>query len=196
MNVISSDHSPKEIRNREIKEFHSKTEKLENRAPDSSLPKESIIEKTSQLRNQIIALQRSISKTQRILGGLEGFRNYLDSGEEALSPAGLSGYIDRITYQSEAVLLPYKEELENIFSRKDFASLDKLIGKIHISLEKLASELSRFEIAEQNARSLSIFITGQFDTLNSNKIIQGIKKDGEFPLWVRLKRENILNLLS
>ena len=194
MNVISSDHSPKEIRNRETKEFHLKSKKLKKRAPDSSIPKESLIGKTSQLRNQIIRLQRSISKTQRILGGLEGFRNFLDSGDKSLSPAGLPGYINRVTYKNEAVLSPYKENLQNILVGRDSAALNELIGEVHASLEKLAGELSRFEIAEQNARSLTSSVTGQLEALAPRKIIEGIKKDGE--LLFRLKSENVLSLLS
>ena len=155
----------------------------------SGLPKTRWFHPTRRDEQEIISLQRAISKTQLILGGLQGFTSLFDS--ESLTAAD---YISRITYEGETVLSAYADKLSDILSAKDPDSLNVLIKEVKKELAQMASKLGEYQVAEQNKRS----VLGKEeapdleDTLKS--IIGALKKAGDLP--IRLKRENVLNLLG
>ncbi len=155
----------------------------------SGLPKIRWFHPTRRVGQEIISLQRAISKTQLILGGLQGFTSLFD-----LESLTATDYISRITYEGETVLSAYTEKLSDILSAKDPDSLNVLIREVKKELAQMASKLGEYQVAEQNKRS----VLGKEeapdleDTLKS--IIGALKKAGDLP--IRLKRENVLNLLG
>jgi hypothetical protein len=137
----------------------------------------------SEIRKQILILQRSLSRQQSILGGFEGFRSLLDS---SITRPG--DFIGDITYRGEAVLVPYRDRLEKIFETGDRAALERLISASRRIIDEHAIQLSRLQTAEQNSRSLAPSQT----PLSS--ILQGIENAGD--LLLKLEAENVLDLLS
>lgn len=190
MKIIQGNLSlKKSVENREVKEPRARANRKNKQAARASLPEGSFSSETAQIMKQMILIQRSISKTQRILGGLEGFRHFLDSDKSlSVLEKELSNYISKITYDREIVLDPFRKQMLKILTKKDIASLDQLTGEAQRKIEELTGELGRYEIAEQNTRSL---IT-QKDPLR--EILEGIKKEQDIP--IHLKRENVLDLLT
>ena len=165
-----------------------------NRLHESSIPRAPVLKRSasqepdigqpvSEIRKQLLVVQRSLGRYQSILGGLEGFKILLQSD------AGTADdYIGKVMYRGQAVLEPYSDRLERILQNKDSKSLQGMIENTRNEIHGLAVELSRLETAEQNSRSL---ISG---SAAISEILGGIRSSGEALL--RVEAKNVLDLLG
>jgi hypothetical protein len=136
-----------------------------------------------EIRKQLLVVQRSLGRYQSILGGFEGFKVLLDSGAREAAD-----YIRHVIYRGEAVLEPYRAELNRILQTKDRPALQQLINGARTEIQGLAVELSRLETAEQNSRSLVLSAGALPD------ILKGIRSEGD--QLFRLDGKNVLDLLG
>jgi hypothetical protein len=144
----------------------------------------------SDLRHRILALQREVGRAQRVLGGLEGLEELLSGASTDGPPVDskLDDYVARLTYRGEAVLEPFREQLDRILQAGDDAALQGLIEDSRNRLGLLAQELSRYETERQNNRAISA----------SGDSLQLLKEQiqtnrGRF---MEVKPENVLRLLG
>jgi hypothetical protein len=136
-----------------------------------------------EIRKQLLAVQRTLGRYQRVLGGLEGFKVLLRS--DAKSAAD---YIAHVRYRGEAVLEPYSVQLNGVLQRGDAEALGRLIQGTRAEIHGLSVELSRLETAEQNSRSLSL------GRAALSGVLEGIRRQGDQLL--NLEGKNVLDLLG
>jgi hypothetical protein len=133
----------------------------------------------SELRQSALVAQRYVARAQSVLGGLEGFRDYLlgePSGEAEAQEALL-----RFRYQGEPVLEAHREALLSIAARRDIPLLERWIGTVRQTVIGLAAELARGGTPAPDAGTL-------------RALQEGIRLAGEG--LERLQRENVLKLLA
>ena len=190
MTVIHGDYpsrKPGETRSRDTRnqEVPPKREARE-KASAAPLPDGALDSTGGKIRERLVAVQRAISRQQRLIGGLVGLRDMLQSGTSV--PAGqVDTYIAAVVYQGERVLEPLRQVLQGIAGRGDLPSLEKQIHTSEQDLARLSVSLGKYEIADQNARSLAAW-----ESLSA--IAQGLRKEGGLPQ--RLSREHVLKLLG
>ncbi len=138
-----------------------------------------------EIRKQMLVVQRTLGRYQSMLGGFEGFQRFLEPSAAA-GDAAL--YLKRVVYRGEAVLEPFKVELERILETRDTSALQRLIQNVRTEIREFAVQLSRLETAEQNSRSITP--TGK----SLADILQGIKTGAD--LLSDLEGENVLKLLG
>jgi len=138
-----------------------------------------------EIRKQMLVVQRTLGRYQGILGGFEGFQRFL---EPSAAVKDASQYLRKVVYRGEAVLEPFKVELERILETRDMPALQRLIGNVRTEIHGFAVQLSRLETAEQNSRSINF--TGK----PLADILQGIKTEGN--LLLDLEGGNVLKLLG
>ena len=107
-----------------------------------------------EIRKQILVVQRSLGRTQSVLGGFEGFERLL--GSKAASEEA-ARYIGGVVYRGETVLEPFSAELNRILQREDRSALQGLITNAREEIQGFAVQLIRLQTAEQNSRSLNLF---------------------------------------
>ncbi len=133
----------------------------------------------SELRQRALVAQRYVARAQAVLGGLEGFRDYLlgqPRGEqEALE------VILRARYQAEPVLESHRETLLGIAARGDLPLLERWIATVRETVAGVAGELDRREAGQPGAGRLQ-------------ELLEGIRRAGAG--LEKLERENVLRLLS
>ncbi len=137
------------------------------------------VEGLSELRQRALVAQRYVARAQAVLGGLEGFRDYLlgqPRGEqEALE------VILRARYQEEPVLESHRETLLGIAARGDLPLLERWIATVRETVAGVAGDLDRREAGQVGPGSLP-------------ELLQGIRRSGA--VLEKLERENVLKLLS
>ena len=136
-----------------------------------------------EIRKQLLVVQRSLGRYQRMLGGLEGFKVLFKADARTATD-----YVRHVVYRGEAVLEPYSGQLNRILQNKDLESLQQLIESTKAEIHGLAVQLSRLETAEQNSRSLAL------DKAALMEVLEGIRSQGDQLL--NLEGKNVLDLLG
>jgi len=177
MLVNRGELSPEPIgpaRRRELEELQRAA--AARRAERTSAPAE---EGPSELRQRVLVAQRYVARAQAVLGGLEGFRDYLlgePRGEQEAQE-----FILRARYQEEPVLESHRETLLGIAARRDLPLLERWIATVRETVAGVAGDLDRREAGEPGARTLQ-------------ELLEGIRRSGAG--LEKLQRENVLKLLS
>jgi hypothetical protein len=131
----------------------------------------------TELRQRALVAQRYVARAQAVLGGLEGFRDFLLG-----SPGGeAEEAILRARYQGEPVLEAHRAALLAIAGRGDVPLLERWIGTVRETVAGLAGELSRGAAPGPEASTLQ-------------GLLEGIRRSGGG--LEKLQRENVLKLLS
>ena len=137
--------------------------------------------KSSRIRQQLIQIQAQLSKYQTVLGGMRGFRSYIDAKKSA--PEAVQ-YLAGITYDQEAVLEPYQERLLELLGGSNGAGLDQMMSEVETQITTYSSSIDRFQIAEQNRQA----VQSEFEL---EKIVAGIKEGIPF----EIERDKALDFL-
>jgi len=140
----------------------------------------------ARIRARLVELQRSVSRHQRLLGGLYGLRDLLQA-EPPASSEQLDARIGSVVAAGKALPDTIQKELLTLKSGMNRQTLDKVIGSTERAIVYLSASLGKIEIADQNARSLAAR-----DSLS--EVARGLREKGSFPQ--RLSREQVLKLLS
>ena len=133
----------------------------------------------SELRQRALVAQRYVARAQAVLGGLEGFRDYLlgrPQGEQEAQEVLL-----RARYQGEPVLETHRETLLGIAARGDLPLLERWIATVRETVAGVVGDLDRREAAQPGAGTLQ-------------ELLEGIRRSGAG--LEKLERENVLKLLS
>ena len=133
----------------------------------------------TELRQRALVAQRYVARAQAVLGGLEGFRDYLLG--EPQDEAGALQALLRARYQGEPVLEAHSATLLGIAARRDIPLLERWIGTVRETVAGVAGELARREAPEPGARTLQA-------------LMEGIRLSGAG--LEKLQRDNVLKLLS
>ena len=145
------------------------------------------MEGLSELRQRALVAQRYVARAQAVLGGLEGFREYLlglpqgqphgepQAGQEALE------VILRARYQEEPVLESHRQTLLGIAARGDLPLLERWIATVRETVAGVAGDLDRRESGQAGPGSLP-------------QLLEGIRRSGAS--LEKLERDNVLKLLS
>jgi hypothetical protein len=107
--------------------------------------------------------------------------------QSGTSDSRLDSYIASVIYQGEQLLEPAREELKNIAASSDLQALDEKIRRVEWKIANLSAALGKYEIADQNARSLPA-------RESLAEIARDLREEGGLPQ--RLSREHVLKLLS
>jgi hypothetical protein len=161
------------VRRRELEELQRAA--AARRAGQTPAPP---VDGLSELRQSALVAQRYVARAQAVLGGLEGFRDYLlgePRGEQEAQEVIL-----RARYQGEPVLETHRETLLGIAARGDLPLLERWIATVRETVAGVAGELNR-QAGEPGARALQ-------------ELLEGIRRSGSG--LERLQQENVLKLLS
>jgi hypothetical protein len=164
-------------RRRELEELHGAS--LVRRAAAGQSPAVPAEEGLTELRQRALVAQRYVARAQAVLGGLEGFRDFLLG--EPRSEAAAQEAILLARYQGEPVLEAHRATLLGIAARRDLPLLERWIGTVRETVAGVAAELGRREAREPDSRTLQ-------------ELQEGIRRSGSS--LERLQRENVLKLLS
>ena len=137
--------------------------------------------KSSKIRQQLIQIQAQLSKYQTMLGGLHGFRSYVDAKKPASEAVQ---YLAGITYDQEAVLEPYRERLLELLAESNGAGLDQITSEVEAQIKTYSSSIDHFNIAEQNRQA----VLSEFEL---EEIVAGIKEGIPF----EIERDKALDFL-
>jgi hypothetical protein len=140
----------------------------------------------AKIRAQLVGMQRAVSRQQRLLGGLIGLRELMQA-EPGAAADRLESHIAGVTYRGEPVLEPLRGELKKIAAAGDVRALEAQIAAAEQEIARLSVSLGKYEIAEQNARSLAA-------RESLTEIARGLRREGGLPQ--RLSREQVLKLLG
>ena len=162
------------VRRRELEETQAASPV---RRPDEA-PAVPEAEGPSELRQRVLVAQRHVARAQAVLGGLEGFRDFLLGGPHA--EPEIRNAILRPSYQGESVLESHGETLLAIAARNDIPLLERWIATVRETANSIAPETARQEALEP-AGALT-------------QILEGIRRSS--PDLQRLERENVLKLLG
>jgi hypothetical protein len=138
----------------------------------------------AKIRARLIELQSSVSRSQRLLGGLYGLRDLLQS-EPAASGGQLKAQISAVAAAGAPEAL--RQQLQVLAERGDLQSLNGWIRSTEQEITRLSASLGKTEIADQNARSLAA-------RESLTEIARGLREKQVLPQ--RLSREQVLKLLS
>jgi hypothetical protein len=133
----------------------------------------------TELRRRALVAQRYVARAQAVLGGLEGFRDFLLGAPRGEAEAAEA--ILRAHYQGEPVLEAHRASLLAIAARGDVPLLERWIGTVRETVAGLAGELSRGEAPGPEGAALQ-------------GLLEGIRRSGAG--LEKLQRENVLKLLS
>jgi hypothetical protein len=138
-------------------------------------PKEGL----SELRQSALVAQRYVARAQSVLGGLEGFRDYLlgEPGGEAEAREALL----RARYQGEPVLEAHHDALLRIAARRDLPLLERWIGTVRETVAGVAAQMAPGGMQAPDAGTL-------------RSLREGIRRSGAD--LEKLQRENVLRLLA
>jgi hypothetical protein len=134
----------------------------------------------SELRQRALVAQRYVARAQAVLGGLEGFRDYLLAGQSQGEQQALE-VILRARYQAEPVLDTHRETLLGIAARGDLPLLERWIATVRETVAGVAGDLDRRQAGAPGADSLQ-------------RLLEGIRRSGAG--LEKLERENVLKLLG
>jgi hypothetical protein len=162
------------VRRRELEELQRAASA--RRAGQTQAPAE---EGLSELRQRVLVAQRYVARAQAVLGGLEGFRDYLLGGPRSEQEA--QEILLQARYQGEAVLESHRETLLGIAARGDIPLLERWIATVRETVAGVAGELDRPGTGRPAAAALQ-------------ELLDGIRRTGAG--LERLQRENVLKLLS
>jgi hypothetical protein len=140
----------------------------------------------AKIRARLVELQRSVSRHQRLLGGLYGLRDLLQAEPHASSEQ-LDNRIASVVAAGKTLPETIQKELLTLESGMNRQTLDKVIGFTEQAIVYLSTSLGKTEIADQNARSLAAR-----DSLA--EVARGLRAEGSLPQ--RLSREQVLKLLG
>jgi hypothetical protein len=129
----------------------------------------------SELRQRALVAQRYVARAQVVLGGLEGFRDYLLAGQPQGEQQALE-VILRARYQEEPVLDTHRETLLGIAARRDLPLLERWIATVRETVAGVAGEAG----------------APAADSLQ--RLLEGIRRSGAG--LEKLERENVLKLLG
>jgi hypothetical protein len=135
----------------------------------------------SELRQRALVAQRYVARAQAVLGGLEGFRDYLSGqprGEQEALEVILSA-----RYQAEPVLETHRETLLGIAARGDLPLLERWIATVRETVAGVVGDLDRRRHAAGAPGAGSL-----------QELLEGIRRSGAG--LEKLERENVLKLLS
>ncbi len=183
MTVISGDP----FRGRPVGPGRLDRESTEPRAP--AVPRQTARQEAPAANREVqsvATLQHSLSRAQAVLAGLEGFRDFLKPGTRP-DPEEIRRYLAQVRYNGRPVLDTYAGRLPAIAARADAPALEALVNTVRAQIQELSTGLLRHAGAAAGAGG----VTGHEDPLRA--VIRGIKEANSL---VRLKRENILDLLS
>jgi hypothetical protein len=139
----------------------------------------------------ILQIQRSISKDQLVLGALEQLKVRLVGADEI--PASFLTELRQSTRMGKMMVLePYESVLQEILSQKDTARLEDLIDTTRRRISLTIASLAKDQIAAQNI--LSAKPTGEDLSELLRKIVVDLKKKGD--PGIHLERTRILDLLG
>jgi hypothetical protein len=166
-------------RRRELEELQAAA--AVRRAATSQSPALPVETDLSEVRQQALVAQRYVARAQTVLGGLEGFRDYLLG--EPRGEAEAQEAILRVRYQGEPVLETHRATLLDIAARRDIPLLERWIGTVRETVAGVAGELDRREARPSYPGAGTL-----------QELQEGIRRSGAG--LERLQRENVLKLLS
>jgi hypothetical protein len=120
-----------------------------------------------------------VARAQAVLGGLEGFRDYLLGGSRGEQEA--QQVLLQARYQGESVLESHSDTLLGIAARGDIALLERWIATVRETVAGVAGELGRPETGRPTAGALQ-------------ELMESIRRSGAD--LEKLQRENVLKLLG
>ncbi|MCW8965302.1 MAG: hypothetical protein OQK82_01245 [Candidatus Pacearchaeota archaeon] len=162
----------------------------------SDAQSDTFINDTHHLYNEVTSrVQRSITKEQVSLAGLETIRSFLESGmEKEESIFFLQDIAEKTQFDKEKVLDVYRESLVDALNQGNPEAIDELINKVQDNIETLKNELEMNELKKQNLRSLDNLSKEDNPEELMKKVISSLKENG-LPS-INIKRERISDLLS
>lgn len=139
----------------------------------------------------ILQIQRSISKDQLVLGALEQLKMRLEGTAD--TPESFLSELTRSTRMGKAMVLePYASVLHEILAQKDTARLEELMDTTRRRISLTIASLARDQVAAQNL--LSVKPTAEDLSELLKKIVADLKKKGD--PGTHLERTRILDLLG
>ncbi|MBN2440870.1 MAG: hypothetical protein JXJ04_05980 [Spirochaetales bacterium] len=194
MEISNNNYIPK--KNDTIKSSKEALLKKKHDEIISDAQSDTFINDTHHLYNEVTSrVQRSITKEQVSLAGLETIRSFLKSGmtkEESI--VFLQDIADKTQFDKEKVLDMYRESLADALNQGNTKAIDDLISKVQDNIETLKNELEMNELKKQNLRSLDNLSREDNPEDLMKKVITSLKEDG-LPS-INIKRERISDLLT
>ncbi|MBN2532335.1 MAG: hypothetical protein JXB88_05560 [Spirochaetales bacterium] len=192
MEIINNEFSMK--RNDDVKKIEKTGQKKSSLTPDISSG--SFIKDTNNNYNEVTSrVQRSLTKEQIVLAGLETIYSFLESGmtkDESISL--LNEIVFKTQFDNEKVLSEYEQLLETALKKGDSASIDKLIKETQDTIQTLIQELEMNEMKKQNLRSLKSISREDNAEELMQKVIKSLKEEG-LPV-MNIPRERVADLLG
>jgi hypothetical protein len=140
-------------------------------------------------------VQRSITKDQVILAGLETIRSFIESGmsrEESIP--FLHEIVEKTQFDNEKVLESHTEEIVRALEEGNKAAIEELIHTTREDIDSLTEELEMNELKKQNLRSLKHLSREDNPEELMHKVITSLKKEG-LP-EMNIPRQRITDLLG
>jgi len=183
-------------KNNDIKKTDKTKLKKNNRVSATEKSSNTCISDPDNHYNDITSrVQRSITREQVILAGIETIRSFLKSGmTKDESIMFLNEIVDKTQFDSEKVLGKYRKSLQTALEKGDPAVLADIIKKVQDSIESLTNELEMNEMKKQNLRSLRSFSKEDNPEKLMNKVIKSLQEEG-LP-EIKIPRERIADLLG
>ena len=193
MEITNNNFIPK--KNDKMKKIDKTAQKKKNKPITDSQSHTYITETHTHYNEETARVQRSITKNQVVLAGLETLRSIVESGmtkEESIS--FLKEIVEKTQFDNEKVLEEYKQSLEHALNRGVFASIERHIKKVQDSIVSLTEELEMNEMKKHNLRSLKSISREDNPEELMQKVIKSLKKEG-LPR-INIPRERISDLLG
>jgi hypothetical protein len=194
MEIINNNFSMK--RNDDIKKADNPGKNKKEKPSVTNMSSDTFIKDTNNLYNEITSsVQRSLTKEQVILAGLETVRSFMESGmTENESIPFLEEIVAKTQFDNKMVLHEYRQSLKSALERGNPASIDTLIKKVKGTIESLTRELEMNEMKKQNLRSLEN-LSGKVNPEElMQKVIKSLKEEG-LP-EMKIPRERVADLLG
>ena len=142
-------------------------------------------------QENVLQIQRSISKDQLVLGALQQMKVRLESSA-AIPESFLTELMQSARIGRAMVLEPYRSVLREILEQKDTARLEELIDTTRRRISLAIASLGRDQVAAQNLLSVKPTTEDLSELLK--KVVADLKKKGD--PGTRLERTRVLDLLG
>lgn len=194
MEIINNNFSMK--RNDDIKKIEKTGQKNRKKRSISDTSSNAFIKDTDNHYNEITSrVQRSLTKEQVVLAGLETVHSFMESGmtkDESIS--FLEEIVEKTQFDNERVLENYQQSLATALEQGNPAPIDELIKKVQDSIDSLTQELEMNEMKKQNLRSIKSLSREENPEELMQKVIKSLKEEG-LP-EMNIPRERIVDLLG